>query len=951
MGGVKGYDSGGNPVDAPDAATADEMFAKGEFRFKRGQKISIRTPEGKLGEIAAEEYEAAREQGMALVSDAEVADYKERKKYEAESGIEAAVRAGAGATVDTFTALGSHIGVTKEFRDISTDSLKNSARERERRYEASPIAAPIGEAGAVLLPALVSGGTSLAARAGAGVTARGLGAATARASVAGISEVAGTTASNLAIKAATKAGVKGALARKAIGLVAQGAAEGSIQGAREGLIQGTLDDKGKTAEAILMGAGAGALYGAAGNAIVGGAMGAAGKAAGASADAMKALAARATRNAAAEVGEAAPAVVAGAQSATERFLGAVPDASPGGAAKVAAKVTGADAGDVANMLRAEGADAIDNPERWLDGATRELTEKLDETVDAAEHLDDALFKGAGKLETIKRVSGGTIDPALAAERASAFVADARDRIVALRANAGEFERYGALNKLAKGFESGEYESRIAAAVQDADDPGAAIMFELDNIKREIGYAAKQKPGDVGPIQSMKAQVGEVYEATRHHLEDAGAWGAVADMQREVNEGWTQSLRQSRKYNKEFREVTGSQGFEVLRRHDPEKVKGYVKKLGEFEARNSDDALAEMLEGSRKRAETYARFVDSPAAAKNVERIDRLRESWQRLTTENKARTSAEKVAAQSQRRLAGAAALAGAAGLTGMATGSDGTGFASGAGILAAAAARPQILAQTLASARAMIGRRSGAILSASGGVATRARAAGAVARKYGKPALRTAGAVGLMVAYRDKVREVAQASPSVEGQEELDVITPGLGQAVSERRAAALDFLKTKMPTGAVGSGTFGHLAKPAVSSMEARRFMSYVRGVEEPIAVLEDVKRGVYSPESIEAVQAVYPQTFEEMRTVVMEQVAGLEKPPPYESRRELGILFGIPSDFIFTPGAMQRMSSGPEMDPAGNPNAGAPAPSGGRSKPPKMPNLSGALQTERQRIAAKE
>lgn len=947
MGGIKGFDANGKPLAAPDAATADEMFSRGELRFQRGTRIPVRDADGTIGTILAEDYASARQTGMALVSEAEHREYQERKKYESESGVEAAVKAGAGATLDTFTALGAHIGVTKEFRDISRDALQNRAKDRDLRYEASPTASLVGEIGAAVAPAVVSGGASLALRGGAQVSARGLAAATARASVSGISEVAGTTASNLAIKLAASAGVRGTLARKAIGLAAQGIAEGSIQGAREGLIQGTLDDTGKTAEAIAMGALQGAKYGAIGNLVFGGAIGAAGSAARVSTNKMRDLAARVTRNAAAEVGEAVPQVSsAAALSATERFLGVVDDAPTGGAAKLAAKATGADASDVANMMRAEGASAIDNPEKWLDGATREMTEGLDTVVDAIEEMDDELFKGAGKLETIQKVSGGTIDAGAAAARASDFIADARERISALRANAGEFEKFGALNKLANGFDSGEYESRIAKAAQ-SDDAGSAIMFELDSIKREIGYAAKQRPGDIGPVQGVKDQLADVYDAVRVHLEDDAVWGGAASMQREVNEGWTLGLRQSRKYNKSFREVTGSQGFEVLRRHDPTKVKSYVRTLGEFEARNNDDALAEMLEGSRKRAESYRRWLGDERATKAIKSIDGVRDSWRKLTIENKARTGAEKVAAQSQRRLVGGAALAGAAGLAGMASGHDSAGLTAGASVFAAAAAKPHMLAQALASARTMLGKRSGAILSASGGVARRARGASRLAARHGGRVARAAGVGALMVHYRDKIREVAEAPATVDTSD-LDVITPGLGQAVEARRAAAVKFLQSKMPSGAFGSGAFGHLAGPAVSTMEARRFMAYVRGVEEPLGVLEDVSRGVYSPESIEAVREVYPQTYAEMQQVVMEQLTDLKKPPPYESRRELGILFGIPSDFIFTPGAMQRLSDAGASDEATAQQQPAPGKASGGVQ---MPNLSGAFRTETQRIQARE
>ena len=130
-----------------------------------------------------------------------------------------------------------------------------------------------------------------------------------------------------------------------------------------------------------------------------------------------------------------------------------------------------------------------------------------------------------------------------------------------------------------------------------------------------------------------------------------------------------------------------------------------------------------------------------------------------------------------------------------------------------------------------------------------------------------------------------------------------------------------------------------PKVTDYEARRFLSYVRGVEDPMGVLAEVQSGNISPESIEAVRTVYPETFAEMQQVVMEQLSGLEKPPPYESRIELFRLFGIAADPSLSPeflASMQSLSPGPV--PGQNPQK----PKAG-SSPSRLASMS-VSQTER-------
>lgn len=908
MGGIKGFDGAGNPVEAPDAATADAMFERGELGFERGKTVPVRAPDGSIWDLPAENYAKARRAGARLVSEEEIRAEKMAKEAESQGPLVAAARSAAGTVINPILAVGANLSPSAENREATRDVLRGIKAKEDAAAEAYPVASGVATVASYVAPALLTGGASLGARAAtagaaegaAQVTARGLAAASLqRGTVPGIVNAAGVTAENLAIRYAARMGASEG-AKKVIGLAAQGAAEGVVASAADAAVDATINDPDKVAESIVMSAGPGMLMGAAGNVAFGLVGRAIAKGASATKEQVRGLARRLVSDSA-EAGAVPPAAQGAAESAVARFLGEAPEPKAGPAAKGIASAFNVDEADAARMFSREGADALDNPEKWLERSTEKVTKSLDEIVESAEELDDELFKGAGKLETIKRVSGGKIDTGRAFDSATAMFAEARTRIDELAANAGEFEKYGALNKLRKELASGEWDDRLMKAAA-SDDAGAAIAFEMDNLKRVIGYAAKVKPGDMGSVQNLKRDVAGVYEGLRRYLEADDVFGDFAQVQRDVNAGWTKSLRQSFKYNKAFRERLGSQDFEILRKHAPKKIKAWLENAGEFENSLEDEALAELLEGSRERAEVYQRILGGGdnRATKLVKGIDGFRDTWRAVTEQNQTRMAAKKISDQAKSRaIFGSAAVAG----LGMVAGASGGESLTGAGIAGAAIANPAAAARALAAIRSTVGKRSSAILGAAGGVSNRARG---VAAKVGKPALNAARGAVLFQAYRDAVREVSRPDDGLAAPPDLDVIRPGLGQAVLQKRAAAKDYLKSKLPSGAIGQGMFGHLEAPKVTEYQQRTFMEYVRGATDPLSVLEDVKNGTATFEAVDAVRAVYPRTFAEIQQVVSEQLAGLKEPPPYQSRLELYRVFGVASDPSLSPEFFATMAA---------------------------------------------
>lgn len=941
MSGITGYDKDGNPVSAGSAAEADALYEAGKLRFLRGQKINVKTYDGRVVPLNAEDYGIARQKGAVIVSDDEARAERKAEEIRDAGALAAFGRGAASTVVDPLLAVGANLGVTKDLRDISRDALKNQATDLEASEKEFAGATAGGKLFGYVAPTLLTGGANLAARGGAQLTAKGLAAAAVqRTTVAGISNVAGETAAQLAVKGMAKLGA-GKVATNVAKWSAQGAAEGLVQGAADSMVQATLDNPDKVAESMLMGAGTGALYGAAGNVILGGIGKGIARGATASKDAIKGLAQRVTRGAAQELGEVNPAVLGAAESATARYLGAIDEdsfrgvsnAKAGPAARAAANVTGAAAEDVESAFSAKAASAIDNPDLNTEQTAEELGNRMRSIFEDSEIVDEATSMKGAQYETMRRL----VDDGADGERAADFGIGVLGRMRAAVSAVAEdpnASRLAGFTRFRKAIDDGAYDDALLDALKK-DKPAAAVAEVIDKLKADAQatFASKGRSQDPA-VTALQRQMQDAAQALRNDMEGAGeVFGQkFADWHKAKNAGWNEQLLWKNKFGKEFLDMPEQElaSFDIKRDINPVRLTSYAKQMSEFEMSNKARALFQDMSGRRARMQAVVDFADAdPAvvarAKKAIAEIDDFAKWHAGAADINRSVRSAEKVAGQAQRRaIFGGAIAAGA----GMAAGMGGGEAAVGGGMVGTAIANPALAARMLAAARVSIGKRSGAILGAAGGVANRARGITEGIGKAARPAGRALVGGALFMAYRDKVREIVDATTNVATVPELDTITPGLSGALAAKRAAALDFLKSKAPTGALGGGgMFAHLETPPVTEYQARRFFEYVRGVEDPLAVLEQVKSGDISPEAIEAVRAVYPETFAEMQQVVTEQLAGLKEPPPYESRLELYRVFGVASDRSLSPEFFATVQSlpgtmpteAPQQRPAGAAKAG--------------------------------
>ena len=118
----------------------------------------------------------------------------------------------------------------------------------------------------------------------------------------------------------------------------------------------------------------------------------------------------------------------------------------------------------------------------------------------------------------------------------------------------------------------------------------------------------------------------------------------------------------------------------------------------------------------------------------------------------------------------------------------------------------------------------------------------------------------------------------------------PKVSAAAAAIEARKVSYLASKIPPGhRPMEGLQPHLAKPKVSDAEKAKFLRHVRGAEEPLSILDDLKAGKLSREGIDAVRTLYPSLYEGVRSRALESLAKSKEPVPYQKQVQLGILFG--------------------------------------------------------------
>lgn len=134
--------------------------------------------------------------------------------------------------------------------------------------------------------------------------------------------------------------------------------------------------------------------------------------------------------------------------------------------------------------------------------------------------------------------------------------------------------------------------------------------------------------------------------------------------------------------------------------------------------------------------------------------------------------------------------------------------------------------------------------------------------------------------------------------------IAPGITGALQTTMINGVQFLNSKIPRQA-NKLPLSPEFKPSVAQKE--RFENYYKIINNPLSALEQVKEGTINNDTIEALQAVHPQIYDEMKKAVLEHFNPEKmEDMPYAKKIALGKFLGQPLDANMLPQVIAKNQS---------------------------------------------
>lgn len=132
-----------------------------------------------------------------------------------------------------------------------------------------------------------------------------------------------------------------------------------------------------------------------------------------------------------------------------------------------------------------------------------------------------------------------------------------------------------------------------------------------------------------------------------------------------------------------------------------------------------------------------------------------------------------------------------------------------------------------------------------------------------------------------------------------------GIAQKASAVVGRGVVFLAAKLPTSAPMKSITPQFDRVKdLSPEEKDKFLRYVKAVDDPLSVLDDMSRGRLTREGVESLREVYPELYATLQQQAIEKCADTKHPLDYNQKIQLGLLLGIPTDSTLDPAFMRRM-----------------------------------------------
>lgn len=864
----------GSLVDIPD----DKMqsaFQSGKFGLAKGQDLPVTSVGSDItGYVSAQDAQQSLATGQNVATRADIESEELAARYGGAAGVAGAGAAGfvrgfgesVALPTDLFVpGIGDMLGSAEVRQDAfggtRTVTGGEAIKERLRAYqELHPGASGIGDIAGLIAGAVATEGVGIAALGGA------------------VARVAGK-------------GFAGAIARNTV--------EGALLGGVSSINETALGDEDYTAEKVLAGIGHGAL--------IGGALGGALHVPSAMFDGVKsffrqglssdvnALAKRSFGNAAKGLGDLVAADGGLVQRAQQGY------------AKAASAASGADIDAVSEFTRLDtnGRAArrmIYDAPKIQDEAARALRTHGDEMLRADKLISMEARGGLkeGYVQKAVRTGNEAESVALARERI-ASVLDGTDGLLKAEEGVGYVKAVESVSKAAY-----RTQKIIDAAVESGENVNAKTFIAMDQLKRDMqnlkrngyrGVNAIADPLDRQLAQKTVAWLDTTSADLRKGLENTDVWGKAAQDQKSINEAWTKQIDASSRFNKSLTTEVGrdpSNLYAQMKGIDPAKAESYVRGLTDPNKDLTHQAVRDYLKSTQDLAEAISTSYDLPA--------DKLAEVATLKAAANAFEANVGK-AGDALLKVNQYKSIMGAGNETSGLLTAGGFAFGGlGGGLLGAATSAIMNPGKAI-SQLAAIERIASKVEEKLGASVSDIFSNKAASKEINSVKALGGEAKTERKTFEDSVARVREFAnnPSAMSARLAKIVEP-IAQAAPQvatkmvlRATEMTSYLAAQAPAGMLPNPNSlqPHLQPPSYSESEMRSWARSAAAMNDPLSVLQNVKKGTASIEEVEVMKKFYPKIYDNVRAQCMQRVAEMPREMPREMRLQMSVLFDAPTD----------------------------------------------------------
>lgn len=99
----------------------------------------------------------------------------------------------------------------------------------------------------------------------------------------------------------------------------------------------------------------------------------------------------------------------------------------------------------------------------------------------------------------------------------------------------------------------------------------------------------------------------------------------------------------------------------------------------------------------------------------------------------------------------------------------------------------------------------------------------------------------------------------------------------------------------------------KPIISDAEVAQFGQHVAVAEHgPAVLIDEMRRDSVSPDTVEAVKAMYPHTFDQLKKEILQAATELQNDLPFKKKQQITSIFSTPADLLLRPDVIQMLNT---------------------------------------------